>query len=963
MATNNNFVGGYNPYTQGLASQGLAPVQVPSLLDQKLADIAAKSEEKKVATGLAGSDLGRFDENYWDVAQSSVYQAGSHLYDIVSDTNRTNQEILELSDAKAGLSAQGRERMVTAPQQLVADELGQGNYLQAAMNLPGAAFGTIADSAGSIAEIGGAAAALSLGAVAAPVVAGAVGLASLGNKLMKGVKVVDKAADAVESAGVASKLAKVSKEAIKAAPKAAAQVSVATADMTQRQVNTYRENFGEDPSTERVVGMFAGNLSTMIFQPGIVKGLFVPAFKKQIKGEIKDIAKNLVKGSNMLQLGKRVASGMSKMGAAGLAEGTQEYMQSWVEVLNTKVGPEDTGKFIEAVSREIGDKDNQLQALLGGYLGTAAGAGIRSVTTVPAVAVGGAVDLTKATAKGTVKVASKVAVKGASMASDAAARKSYDVLSEEDRIVLRETDTRDKAVADQKVANLQTRIDIIEEAKSVEDLMADPVLAKKVKDLAGDNTTTEELATPKMLAKIKAKLSAEAKGEQATIKASAYGTVKARLLAKVGSNVANSVSAKAKKLLKDVPVDQIIESVKDMSKKSVAAVKGIRSSTARGVVDLGMREGMKSSNTIVAAAKDMEIGDLKKVVTVLTEHNPELGAKLSKTLDDKVKALKNLGQLNNNDINESTVDVMLKEVAVSSSVTDDQANSVFKTLSETINGRITDIPALEIVEAAVAKYKESKSFKSGANKASMAVLDRRLSYRSDKLRNPLVQQVKTKSTELISKITDKGVLPYIKDTVAASKVADLLETNPTIQEFKTKAKELIAKLPNLEGMPDITTPEGMAEFDASIEKAYNASTEAVTTAAKAVKDVVAGKGDGTSSKRTSLKSTLKSMDGIASSLDADSREATISTTVAPRIVAQLKEAGLTTLSEVQDFLSDYPAISKSASISALVNKSFPSENENVFNEEPDVDKQPISEMVKAKAVELYNKINPTECKI
>ena len=979
MAANDIFADATNPYSRGLAYQ--AP---QSLAETKLSNVSEKLLEKKYAIaplvaaqevqsdensrvaamfssgGLAGG------ENYWDVAQSSVHQAGGHVSDLITGNVRTNQEVLEAGDEFAGLSAQGRERMVTAPQQLVADELGQGNYWDAAAELPGAAMGTIADSAGSIVEIGGTAAALALGTVAAPAVVGAVGLASLGKKLYSGVKVADKAIDVVRAskkAGMLAKTANVTKAALKAAPKAAAQVSVATADMTQRQVNTYRENFGEDPTAENVVGMYAANLGTMVFQPGIVKGLFVPAFKKQIKSEIVNITKNLVKGSNILQLAKRVGSGMLKVGAAGLAEGTQEYMQSWVEVLNTKIGPEDTGKFLEAVSREIGDKDNQLQSLLGGYLGSSAGGGIKAVTTVPAVAAGGAVDLTKATAKGTVKVVGKVAGKAASIATDSTNKASYALLNEEDRSVLRETDAREKVVADQKVAVLQTRIDTIDKASSIEDLMADPILANKVKEIAGNNTTTEELAQPKMLAKIKAKLMAETKGEQGIIKASAYSGEKARLLNKVGSKIADSVSTKAKKLLKDVPVEQIVESVKDMSEKSVAAVKGIRSSTARGVIELGMREGMKSSNIIVAAAKDMEVGDLKKVVTVLTENNPELGAKLQKTYDNKVKALKQLGQLNDNVINESNVDSVLKEAAASSSVSNNQSASVFNKITEAVNGKISDVAALDIVEAAVAKYKESESFKSGANKASMAVLDRRLAKQSKKVRDPLVQQAKAKAAAIVSKITDKGVLPYIKDTVAASKIAELLDTNPTIQEFKAKAKALIAKLPDLEGMPDITTPEGMAEFDASIEKAYNASTEAVTSAAKVVKEAVVGKDPEKAKKKASFSKTLSMLEGNIANIPKEVQEDSIGSIIAPDIVSQLKAAGLNTLSEVQEFLSSYPVISKSATIDALIKKEFPSENENVFNEEPDVDSQPVSEMVKAKAVELYNKINPAECKI
>jgi len=1077
-----------NPYTNGLALQ---QPQLPSssLLDMKLESLSAKSVEKETRLGTeaaiaaaAQSDQESANmflgggENYWDVAESSLYQAGSHLYDIVSDQNRTNQEILELSDSKAGLSAQGRERMVTAPQQAVAEELGQGNYLEAAMNLPGATLGTIADSAGSIAEIGGTAVALAAATAAAPAVATGLGLAALGKKLYSGVKVVDKAVDAVDAAkkvSLLTKTANVTKSALKAAPKAAAQVSVATADMTQRQVNTYRENFGEAPSVENVIGMYAANLSTMIFQPGIVKGLFVPAFKKQIKDEIVSITKNLVKGSNIAALGKRVGSGIIKIGTAGLAEGTQEYVQSWVEVLNTKIGPEDTGKFLEAVSREIGDKDNQLQSLLGGYLGFAAGGGIRSATTVPAVAAGGALDLTKATAKGTVKVASKVAAKGASMAADSATRASQKLLSEEERAVERETVAREKIIADQKVEDLQSRIDTIDKAESVEELMADPVLSSKIKEIAGDNTTTEELTEPKMLAKIKAELVSEAKGQQVILKAAAYGSSKARVLGKIGNNVVDAVSDKAKKLLKDVPVEQILESVKDMSEKSVAAVKGVRSSAARGVIELGIREGMKSSNIIVAAARDMEVADLKKVVTVLTESNPELGAKLKKTFDAKVKALKTLGQLNDDVTVEGNVSPVLKSVASSDTITDKQADSVFNIITKTINGKIGDIASLEVVESAVAKYKESNAYKSGANKVSMEVLERRLGYHAKKLRNPLAEQIKTKSAELLSKITSKGVLPYIKDSAVAGKITDLLETNPTLQEFKAKVKELIAKIPDMPDMPDINTEKGLAEFEASIDKAYNLSLESVKSAAKVTKKVVLGDGktktvydatgkpysaqvvsvseeggstivenengeqvivgldpsavyinvndpkykvnakgnkdDGSiiselsdnqlndlisseqdlnglgtrvsvdavmninaaklelkrrkETTRAKYKKTLASLSKLLESLPQEIKQETIDTSVVPTLVARLKASGFTTVDEVNDFLSGYPDISNSATITALINSEFEVNNENVFDEEVDIDSMTVEEVDEALAIEMYNKFNPKECAI
>jgi len=979
MAVNNNFVSGYNPYTQGLASsQGLASqVQAPapalSLLEQKLADISAKSEEKVAATGLAGSDLGRFDENYWDVAQSSVYQAGGHISDLVTGNVRTNQEVLAAGDKFAGLSAQGRERMVTAPQERVASELGQGNYLGAVAELPGAAMGTIADSAGSIAEIGGTAAALAVGAAVAPAVAGAVGLASLGKKLYSGVKVADKAIDAVGAAkkvGMLAKTAKVTKGAIKAAPKAAAQVSVATADMTQRQVNTYRENFGEAPSTERVIGMYASNLGTMVFQPGIVKGLFVPAFAKSVKSEIKTIAKNIVEGSNLVELGFRVGKGIARVGAAGLAEGTQEYVQSWVEVLNTKVGPEDTGKFLEAVSREIGDEDNQLQALLGGYLGTAAGAGIRATTAVPAVAAGGSLDLTKATAKGTVGVTKAVVGKGLAMGADMSARAGAKLLTPENRAELREEKARDKRIGDQKIAGFQTQIDNIEKATTVEELMSDSYVNEKLAE--SGEWTVEELRDPKVLEKAKSSIISGLKKNQSTIKgaiekdsyAKALGNIKENT-AEIASSGVTAVTEAAKAVVKATNTEKLVAMVEGIGVASVKAVKEMETGAARGVLNLALTGSASSAKNVIESAKNLEVADIDRIVTVLSEKEQTKGTvKLVKDLKNlsvnKVRALK---EASKDKGTLTTLSNMLPDIAnivSSTGITADQSDSVLHTLSTALKSKIGDVDTLEVVEAAVAKYKESASSKDAGNKVTVAALDRRLAAQSKRIRQPLRTAAKKVIATAMESVTSVGVLPYLKGTPAISAISDLLETNPTLQEFQEKAAKIIAAAPKLEDMPDMSTEEGAAQVNASLTKAYESAGKTIADASNTLQELALGKTAVAANKAKAAEKTTKeeetssSVDkekqsktlanleehmasvesSISSTDNAKLSEVTVTEGFPAAVMAMFVKAGVTAKAEATALVSKYPTLSKSATMAAAIDKAFPeAKTESVVTED------------------------------
>lgn len=784
MAGSDVFANARNPYTRGLAFQrpkSLAETKLDSLAagtEAKIARLdpaaAVEAEMDKYQEIASRYSAGANSENMWDVAESSMYQAGSHLYDIFSDEKRTNQSILESSDLKAGLSAQGRDRMVTQPQSRVADDIAEGNYLGAAGSALLAAPATIADSAGSIAEIAGTAAAIGAAGLVAPIAAPVLGLAALGKKVYGAAKTADKVVDAVDAAKDISKIAKVTKSAIKAAPKAAAQVSVATADMTQRQVNTYRENFGEDPSTGKVIGFYAGNMSTMIFQPGIVKNLFIPSFNKGLKGSITGVVKNLVKGASITGLAKRVGSGITKVGASGLAEGTQEYVQSWVEVINTEIGPKDAGNFLDAVAREIGDKDNQLRAVLGGYLGFGAGAGIKSATTVPAVAAGTALDVTKATAKGAGYVAKAVSISVAKKTAKNASK----YLSKAQTQEIKDKHAAKKVIHTQLEKDNNSKIAEIHKAKTFEDIKNE-----EVRNRFSAVAKTDELSDPKVFKKVKAATLASYKSDTA-----------ASLAKTTADHLANIVVAEAKRAGKAVieaskyvgvtqeRVDASIAYVNAKSKiikeATINELKNIPESATRGLVTKALVYGAEKSSeaykVLEKEANEHAPEAIRRIADTLKKDMPAVSAKLHNLANKKERTNSILKEGTASDVSSvKTLSASVKDVYQRNSIhnsTPSKSAAVGHDLLAESKNTIEDIDTVEYLEKVLGVYEADSSYVGQAegslSKSTVDGIRSKLAARKAELKDTVVEKAKDKV-----KAAAKYVDPALETASAAVKSA------------------------------------------------------------------------------------------------------------------------------------------------------------------------------------------------
>ena len=509
-----------------------------SLADQKSIAVSSKLAQKKSAMAesqvltdakaaqarlLSGEGSPNTAANLFSLANSSIRQSGEVLSDFAQGETRPNEEIQRQADIDAGVSEQARQELVTQPTQEVFKSVAQaslaldeGDYLEAlrqggtaALQGVEAAPGILADSANVVPEV--------IAGAAGTAVAGS-GLAVLANRAKKLFGGVEKFTEGVSKAKKNLTRTQLIKEAAKTLPKTAAQMSVVTSTITQRQISDYEaEHDGKRPSNERIAQMYAINLATMTAEGGIIKSFFKPKFKEEFIKEGKAVVKNLKSGSNLVSIGARIGDGMKKAFKAGGAEAVQEYAQTWAEIINVGVGEDEN--FIKGMKRQFSSKDNQIEAAAGAFLGFGAGGVARGVISAPAVAAGTAIDATKATAKGAVKtVAGGVKLAGKGVAA-VANQQSFKVLSQEERDIISSEHKSKKAVADAAVERFTTAVDTVKESNTEADLRKHPPVSEVLDAyLKSEGLTNEDLKDSKVLSKTKHALVRAYKADIALIK-------------------------------------------------------------------------------------------------------------------------------------------------------------------------------------------------------------------------------------------------------------------------------------------------------------------------------------------------------------------------------------------------------------------------------------------------------------
>ena len=913
--------------------------------------IAITAEEARVAReSLLGPAAEETD--LLDIAESSFRTGAKEASDIFTGRERTNEALRLEADIESGVTPEGRQRILTDKTNAAVEAMAEaslafdeGDFVGGAARsveaigksfLAGPAL--LAESAKVVPEIA-AGAALTATATGAP-----AGIAFLGKKIFQAGKAVDKLVESVQKVKKAkkatSRLDKI-KAAAKTLPKTAGQMSVVTATITQSQIADFREKHGENPSPERIAGMYALNLSTMVLEGGIIKNLFVPKFKKEFFKEVRTTVSNMGKGSNLAQIFKRAGGGALKVAKAGGAEAGQEYLQTWAEIINTEIGPEAAKNFLESASKEIGNKNNKLQAKIGALLGLGAGGTARAAISAPTVVAGGAVDLTKATAKGAAKIAvgtTKIIGRGAQAVTN---KTSLAVLNEEERAELVKEHGVRTGIFEEKSKDLDTSIAAVDSSTTIADLQSNDQIKNQVDKLQRERTdTTDDLSDPDKLQAFKDDLVSRFKADQLTLKTELETSNIGRVVKKAGENVVTKSIAKAQALLKDVPIEEITKVAKQYGKATVKAIKEIRSSTARGVIELGLREGTSASKTILEASRNLSVHDLERVTAVLAQKDTKLGRKLAKVLKDKKASLERFGQRNKNLTNKDNIPFPLRKVAKANIVLDDQVESIGKIINDTLNGTIADLPALEAIEAAVAAYKKSDAFKNQTNNAldavSMAAIAKKLKRASDKIRKPLRNKAKKKLQSIGKDIKKEGLIPFFADTAVVKKTAELMDSE-TAKDFIAKIKKRIPDLPELQ------TEEGAAAFEKQIDDAL----QTVADTAQTVKEVVTGprKPKKANSKirkfATTFETTIKqSPEGALAAVD--------------QFIVQLKANDVETRQDFLDLIEEFPGLAENVPFFKKLDNAYPTD---IVTDEI-TDNLATEIMTEEEVVEQYQKDNP-----
>ena len=669
-----------------------------SLADQKTLNLASKLTEKKLA--LNPSEKLDPDGGYsaaverlrrggaegtglLDIAKSSVYQGNARLFDAFHGRTTDPEELQYIADQKYGVSPEDRQRLVTNDQQEVIQSLAQGNYMDALVGGVKAAPGTLADSANVVPEIAaGAALTAATGGVAGPLI--------FGKKVKKGKEAVGRVGKAIEAA--------------KNLPKTAGQMSVVTAGMTQGQIAEYEQNFGERPSPGHIAQMYGINLVTMTAEGGILKNLFVPDFKKELKAEAKAVVNNIGSG-NLARFGERLGSTIKKVGAAAGAEALQEYVQTWAEIVNTSIGENE--EFLSGLKRELSNADNNLQAKAGAFLGFGAGGLARGAITAPALAAGSTADVAKGTTATAVKGASK-------FAQNLASKASYKVLSQEERDAIDSSYQTAKVVVDKKVAEFEDSISRVKAAKTFDDLRNEedvrPVLERRQKE---QGLTDEQLRDEGVFQDFKKDIVRAYRGNIGTLRTE----LEARRGADYAKRSAKNVGAKSVELAEAAVkaaaplTEDVVKAVKKYGPVVVEAVKEIRSSTGLGMIEMAKDAGTKETKQIVKAARSLSLDDLNRTTAVISKINPKLAARLRREIRIKKKALEKAGLRKKTIVTTENLPKIIKDASRTGKIIEDDIAFLSAAVSEAAVSVIDDLDTLERVEKAMTVLQNTKAFK------------------------------------------------------------------------------------------------------------------------------------------------------------------------------------------------------------------------------------------------------------
>jgi hypothetical protein len=426
------------------------------------------------------------------------------------------------------------------------------------------------------------------------------------------------------------------------------------------------------------------------------------------------------------------------MGQAAGMEATQEYLQTWHEILATKVDSFDLQSF----EKEWLDKNNQAETLFGGLAGGLAGGGTKGITKVPRVVLGTAKDVTLSAVETTAQVAKNASVKSAAK-----------LLSKEDLQKAKEQYDRDKVIVDTFDKAKTAQVSVLETTSSLdqvtdEELKTEILLAQK-----NANVTDESMKDPEVFKEVTNAVTAKLKGQvvkqKATLEASNFG----RLAKSAGSNIVDMGKDVVNKVL-DEPAKKAIKETADKATviaqaagtAAVAMVTNFQSSGAKGLLVAANEYTTKTTRTQVNKIKELanntSVKELKETIEVIKKTNPRAAQLLEKTLQVKEKAKVLLENNTKTEMNKSNITKLIKDVNSKSDsktvITSTQALALAKELNNSIsNNRFADKESIKATRTALERYQKSTAYNNqeegSLSKSDVKLLTRKLVAHNKKL--------------------------------------------------------------------------------------------------------------------------------------------------------------------------------------------------------------------------------------
>jgi len=822
------------------------------------------------------------------------------------------------ADKFVGLDPRVRQNLHQQQQQAMTD-VANGDVINSIVDIAKAAPGTLADSSGTLgSSIAGS---LAIGAAGSPV-------AGIANEIKSLRRIYNK----FSKLGDEYKAVKKANQAIKASAKALAQSSFMNVAETERQVQQYRDSHGgRNPTADRFATMAIGAAITQTAEIGILKHLYLPKGKESLNA-IKSLINAMKPNSSAIaSMAKRIGSGMLKMSEAGGAEGVQEYLQTWQQLLSQKVDPKTGQTLYDAVMEQVNNKENQQQAAGAAALGVGAGGLARGITTIPATGVGLGVDATT----GTVKTIAK-GVTGT--LKYAANRNSRNNLSEEDKQNFHTEYEAAAQVSQQKLDDLQQQADIIKNAKSFDDLQQHEEVARKVEELRQNlNIPQENLSNPKVLKQVKKALQIDNKKVKTVIQKELGGSNLAHFKHRTGNPLEEDTVAPTQE-----SVDNLVETVNSASKESentpskeaiTQAANELETQSAVDTVKDINKDPSIVPGRVLQRAQQLSAHDLERVAALVSHTNPEAAKALQKLHRRRTSAQNAFSPKGSKIIDDSNIDSfgIVGDVAKGGITNETHIPNLSATLSAIMHKNIKGLNTIKTLQNAISHYENSEAFK----KQGKGVIHPRTLAKWKKRLDNLAkrEEAQAKEESSTSKKTSKENSSDSSKQTSDKKSSE--ETPDTSNESSSQASEETSK----ETPSDTTSKEQKPPKEET--------TKATSEKTPSKPEVKASK-----SVQTFIHILVKEIDEGTNLNDGTQhifKEL-------PKLVAQLSKEGYRTNKDFNDLIEQYPSLKKNAEVYNLLKLALYNPNEE---EDSTV---PSKKLTLEESKEAYRKLFP-ECKV